>query len=619
MVLGGRVLGYVYVTNPQDLGAIAVEIEGAEAIALDLETANPAGGPSSDPFTGRIRIVSINTGRRNYVIDLYHVRDLGPVSGALRSTKAVVVGQNLKYDQKWLLWHYGIEFSNVFDTYRASNLLYAGLKEKHDLWSIYKRELRELPRTPDLSASDWNAPTLSRDQLDYAADDTDRLLRLRAVLKKRIIQEGLAKVASIEFQAVLPESVIELNGLRLDQQLWLERTKRDEARARALAALLVRELPNPVRQGAFSFVSSEFNLDSNEQMLTSLRMLGVKQRVQLEAGGSRVLPLQDTTESTMAMLADKWPILHKVIEYRGYSKNVSAFGAGFLKNIHQKTGRVHCSYHPYTDSGRYACRQPNLQQIPRSEEFRSCFRVEDGRALAISDWSNIEMRLAAEISGDKKLIEVFNNDRDAHRATASIMTGKPEDKVTKEERQQGKPVNFGFIYGMSAGTLVTYAKQSYGVDMTLAQAKAFRDAFFRGYSGIASWHRFALEVGPRRKETRTLLGRRRLIPFQYARNEFLNSPVQGSGADGLKRALRCVYENLKRLNNGRSPLLAKGALASMVHMVHDEILVEHIETPEVTEAAQKALQNGMVRGMDGILKKVKCVAEVGGGKDWSAK
>jgi DNA polymerase-1 len=617
---------YEIVKDVSRLPAIAAEIVSASAVALDLETAKIGGGGSVDPLTGRIRICSLNTGDNRYVIDLYALPSGGfqTIADALNETKAVIVGQNLKFDQKWLLWHYDVEFKKVFDTFRASHVIYAGRQGlQHDLWSIYMRELKEKPETDDLAASDWDAPVLTQMQYDYAADDVDKLLRLREVLKAKLVKDRLVKTAQLEFQAILPEASIELNGLRLDRDLWLHRCKQDEARARALDAVVREGIPNPVaQQGLFAgFQDAAFNIDSNDQLLTSLRKLGVMQTVvDPETYAKSVVPLQDTKEMTLAMLTDKWPILSKIIEYRGYSKNCSSFGPEYLKHIHPVTDRIHCSYFPYTTSGRYACQSPNLQQVPRAKAFRECFKAQSGYKLAICDWSNIEMRLVAEISGDKTLIKVFCDDKDAHYVTAGLMTGKPKEKITKDERQQAKPVNFGFIYGMSASKLVLYAKASYGVNLTEGQARKFRKAFFDGYTGIAGWHEFTLESGKRMKETRTIWGRRRsFFGNDKAHNEYLNTPVQGSGADGLKNAIRLVYEKCRALNGGKPPLLGKGAVVGMVHMVHDEIILEHRDDPEIEKAAQKALHDGMIEGIAPMMARVPTVAEVGGGYSWAAK
>ena len=915
---------YTLVTSADLLPAIASEVRQASAVALDLETARIGGGGSVDPLTGRIRLCSLNTGKNRYVIDAYKTEGLGPVASALNETSAVIVGQNIKFDQKWLLWHYGVEFKKVFDCYRASNILYAGLPNiGHDLWSLYKRELKENPEVEDLAASDWDGE-LTQAQLDYAADDVDKLLRLREVLKPKLVQAGLVKIAQLEFQAVLPEASIELNGFYLDSEMWLKRAAQDDARRRALEAVVLDGLPNPnpipepppeeppepqgtllgvepkKKKGRVKKVKTQepFNLNSPAQVLKALQKLGVTQTwVDPETRQKSVVPLRETKEITLAMEAEKWPILEKFIEFRGYAQACKSFGPDYLENLHPVTERIHCSYYPYTDAGRYACvapwtpvrtregikpirdirvgdevwthkgrwrtvtaflpqgtqptyavrfsngevltctddhrilladgswktvrelyderiedlgaereqpaggfeplqesrtaeagghrqgtgddfsqrssgsetllagsgtegagspsvlrlqgrveepdarqegrgasqlegavrgrvrlsdlsmereavlrtprdddgsagsgehprgdgrtphrrqpeeqhsgqpsarhetrasrdslvagagqsvvsvaeihpagslevydltvdedesyetcgvfshncSKPNLQQIPRGKAFRECFRAEPGRKLAICDWSNIEMRLVAEISKDKALIKVFQDDRDAHYATAALLSGKEEKDITKPERQQAKPVNFGFIYGMQAAKLVLYAKAGYGVSMSEAQAKKFRRKFFEAYYGIAAWHEFAINSGKRIGETRTLWGRRRLIRDDRAHNEFFNSPVQGSGADGLKNSLRVVYDKIRVLNGNQPPLLGKGAKVGMIHMVHDEIILEHIDEEGMAEAAQKALYDGMMEGMAPMMAQVPTAAEVGGGDDWSAK
>lgn len=612
---------YTLVTDEAPLAGIAREIEQADAIALDLETAKIGGGGSVDPMTGRIRLMSLNTGAGRYVIDLYRTGTLGPVVDALRNTKAVVVGQNLKFDQKWLLWHHDLELNRVFDTFRASNIVYAGLPGMHhDLWTLYKRELGEAPEVDDLAASDWDGPLTQR-QYDYSADDVDKLLRLREALKPKVVTGGLTRIAQLEFQAILPESVMELNGFGLDVEMWKKRTESDRANMVRLRESLLAQLPNPSAQVALpGFGAVGFNIDSPDQVLRSFQKLGIKQKIKdPETGLTTIVPIQDTKEMSLAMVAEKYPVLREFIEYRGYAQAIKSFGLDYLEHLHPDTHRIHCSYYPYTDAGRYACRSPNLQQVPRGKDFRDCFRAPEGRSLAICDWSNIEMRLVAEISGDKTLIKVFQDGRDAHYATASLVTGKSEKDITKPERQQAKPVNFGFIYGMQAAKLVLYAKGSYGVTLTEAQAKTFRRRFFEAYSGIAGWHNFALDSGKRNRETRTIWGRRRILKDEKAHNEFFNSPVQGSGADGLKNTIRLVYDRLKKLNGGRVPLLGKGADASMVHMVHDEIILEHRDDPELTKTTQALLHECMIEGMAPMMKHVPTEAEVGGGRSWAAK
>lgn len=606
-------LSYEYVTDAERLAHIAREVESCPTVAFDLETT------ALSPRDGEIRLCSLNTGKGRYVVDLFRTKTLGALVPALNATNAVIVGQNLKFDQKWMLYKEGVEFRRLFDAFRASNVLYNGYKHvAHDLYALYRRELGIGPEAPDLGGSDWSAPELTKDQLDYAAEDITHLLPLREVLIPKLKAADLVRVAAIEFNAILPEATIELNGFYLDKERWIALARMNEARWRASRALLMQELPSPFDQLALPGIplsdKKSLNLDSPEQMLESFRRMGLTQKIKdPETHQDLTVPLQDTKEITLAMLAGKYPIVEKFIEYRGYSQRKKSFGIDYLEHVNPKTGRIHTEFWPFTGAGRYSSSKPNLQQIPRDKAFRECFRAPDGRKLAIADYSNIEMRLVAEISGDPVLIQIFVDDRDAHRATASLLASVEEHLVSKDQRQQAKPVNFGFIYGMQAAKLVLYAKSNYGVTLSEGQAMKFRRKFFEAYHGVEQWHQFVIREAQRTKQARTIWGRRRFLDPETAHNEFFNTPVQGSGADGLKNSLPIVYKKFKALSGGKV-LLERGAKVGMCHMVHDEIVGEHADDgPEFAEAVGKALESGMVEGMAPMMKKVptKCEAESG--------
>lgn len=624
---------YEVVTSAERLAAIAVEVEQRPVTALDLETT------SYFPREGEIRLCSLNTGSGRYVIDLFQTKTLGPVVEALNKTKGVIVGQNLKFDQKWLLYKHGIELQRLFDSFRASQVLYNGFEHvKHTLYDLMRRELKLAPETQDLGGSDWSG-ALSKEQYDYAAEDVIHLPGIRESLIPKLKKEGLVRTCQIEFQAILPESAIELNGFYLDAERWTALARKNVEKAIALRALLKHELPNPHKQlflpgfegllpekvgkGAKkTFNKKLFNLDSPEQVLESLRMLGLTQKIHnKEAGRDEIVPLIDTKEMTLAMLGGKYPIVEKFIEFRGVSQRVKSFGEDYIENINPKTGRVHTDFWPFTGAGRYASSGPNLQQIPRELEFRECFRAPPGRKLVIADYSNIEMRLVAEISGDRLLIKVFMDPKgDAHRTTGALLAGVEEDAVTKGQRQQAKPVNFGFIYGMQAPKLVLYARANYGVIMTEGQAVKFRKKWFDAYSGVAQWHEFVQREAYRNKEARTIWGRRRFLDPETAHNEFFNTPVQGSGADGLKNSLPIVYRRFKKLSGGEV-LLERGARVGMVHMVHDEVVGDHAdEGPEFEAEVARELEEGMIEGIGPMMKRVPTVCEAAAGcASWAEK
>ena len=183
------------------------------------------------------------------------------------------------------------------------------------------------------------------------------------------------------------------------------------------------------------------------------------------------------------------------------------------------------------------------------------------------------------------------------------------EEVTKAQRQSAKPVNFGLIYGLGAEKLVIYSKVSYDVDLTLAEAKRFIQRYFENYSGVRAWHQRVLRDAERYPIARTLWGRRRFLDPDKARNEFFNTPIQGTGADGLKRSLPIVWKRL----------LKYGGRAKMVHMVHDEIVVECDDDPELIAAVKLDLQEGMIEGIQDMLPHVPVEAEAGHGESWADK
>lgn len=251
---------------------------------------------------------------------------------------------------------------------------------------------------------------------------------------------------------------------------------------------------------------------------------------------------------------------------------------------------------------------PNLQQIPRSREFRSCFRPLPGRAFALADFGQVELRAAAEVSGDPVLIGLYRRGEDAHRMTASIVNEVPPDQVTKAMRQMAKPINFGLIFSLGAEKLVLYAQSAYGVTMTLRQAERFREKFFATYEGLRQWQHKTLARGKREGISRSLAGRIRYMG-EEDHGEHLNHPIQSSCADGLKASLAIVHEKLR----------AYGGRARIVHMVHDEIIVEADDDPEQLRAVQKDLEDGMIEGMQQFFPRVPVTVESARGGSWAEK
>ncbi|HLT39833.1 MAG TPA: DNA polymerase [Enhygromyxa sp.] len=274
--------------------------------------------------------------------------------------------------------------------------------------------------------------------------------------------------------------------------------------------------------------------------------------------------------------------------------------------------RIRARLHPLAaDSGRFACTEPNLQQVPAEHTapgLRACFVPAPGHALVIADYAQIELRVAAHLAPCEALRAVFRAGRDPHRATAATLAGKPEHAVDSHERQLAKAVNFGFLFGMGARRFRSYARDSYGLELDERQAEDAREAFFRTFPGIAAWHR---RVGAlSRRATRepitvtTAMGRRRTFPVgKFSFNAALNIPVQGTAAEGFKLAMLRL----------RAPLAELGGRGVLV--VHDEYLAE---LPiEQAERGRQVVEQLMIAAMRELVDSVPIVVEAEIAEHWS--
>lgn len=351
-----------------------------------------------------------------------------------------------------------------------------------------------------------------------------------------------------------------------------------------------------------------------------LRARGMSRAYELE---SRLLPAVVAMEAAgiavdgprFHAIADGWRAELQVTEAEGrraqLEKLVSSY-AHWPRDHLGDDGRMRTHLHPLaTDSGRFACSQPNLQQVPSEHTapgLRSCFRAEPGHVLVIADYAQIELRVAAHLAPCAAMRAVFHAGRDPHRATAATLARKPEVEVTAHERKLAKAVNFGFLFGMGARRFQEYAENNYGLALDLAAAERAREAFFATFPGIAAWHRKVSALQPRSARedltVRTALGRRkRFLAGKFSFNAALNIPVQGTAAEGFKKAMIALHPALAELGG-------RGILC-----VHDEYLAEVPE--EHGEAARALVQQVMQDAMAEVVTSVPIVVDSRVAQHWA--
>ncbi len=588
---------YQLITNADDLRQAAEHLAAQSVIGFDTETT------ALDPREGRLRLMQLAAPDKTFIVDLDAFRhgddgdlkgseSLKPLRKLLRAARPVKIAHNAKFDAKWIKHHLGVDLEGIFDTLLASQLISAGTDERHNLEAVAGRYLGEsLDKSEQVS--DWSGE-LSDNQLSYAARDASIMLPLRERMIAKLKSEDLIRVAQVEFDCVIPVACLELAGIYLDAARWREQLSIVEKRRAELAEELQAMLAEGTAQGSlFDNVRHDINIDSHTQLTAALKRLNV--------------PVPDSTRNwKLQPLAADYPVVAKLIEYRTVQKALTSYGENILEAISKKTGRVHADFYQIgAPTGRFSCKNPNIQQVPHEYEYRRCFRAPAGRKLIIADYSQVELRILAEVTGDKGFIEAFNTGADLHRVTAAQVFNVKIEDVTAEQRSFAKRLNFGVVYGIGANR---YAAMT---GLSLSNAEDIMRRYFETYAALNQWLREAANRATRQRSARTITGRLARFTFDptdrqaasLAQRNGKNMPIQGSAADIFKRAMRLLHDELR------------GTSACIVNIVHDEIVVE-VDAGEA-ENVKEIMTRTMCAAGEEFIKRVPLEVEAHVADDWT--
>lgn len=510
------------------------------------------------------------------------------------------VGQNLKYDQG-VMARYGIELKGIaFDTMLESYDL-DSVAGRHDMDSLAERHLNHKTITfEEIAGKGKSQLTFNQIALEqaapYAAEDADVTLQLHLKLWPQLEKEaGLKKVfTDIDMPLVPVLSRMERTGVLIDSHILGKHSQE--------LAIRLDELEKKAHEAA----GEPFNLSSPKQLQAILFEKQKLPVVKKTPGGA-----PSTNEEVLAELAEQGFELPTIIlEHRGLAKLKSTYTDKLPQMINGATGRVHTSYHQaVTATGRLSSSDPNLQNIPvRNDEgrrIRQAFIAPQGYKIVAADYSQIELRIMAHLSGDKGLLAAFAAGKDIHRATAAEVFGLALEDVTSEQRRSAKAINFGLIYGMSAFGL---ARQ---LNIARGEAQRYMDLYFERYPGVLEYMERTRQQAAEQGYVETLDGRRLYLPEIHSRNGMrrkaaeraaINAPMQGTAADIIKRAMIAVDAWL---------LEQKEPLVRMIMQVHDELVFEVHESiidqtvEKVRELMEKSLELAVPLKVD-----------VGTGENW---
>ena len=595
-------LNYQTIDTPEKFTDLLAKLSMAKVIGLDTET------NSLDPMTARLVGISIALAAGDSVyIPLAHTfaaaqlstnEVLSSLKPYFESESLSKIGQNLKYDQH-VFKNHGIDLKGIIgDAMLASYIVESHLK--HNLDDLAARWLDEKTTTyedlcgkgakqipfTDVSVADATA---------YACQDADFALRIERHLRGLMNERQLEMYEQMELPVAQVLFQMERNGVQVDR---VELAQQSAALGEELLQL---------EQQAFELAEQPFNLNSPKQLQEILfNKLGIPTK-----GLKKTKTGISTDENVLEKLAEDYPLPKVILQNRSLAKLKSTYTDKLPEMINPQTGRIHTNYaQAVAITGRLASNNPNLQNIPiRTEQgrkVRRAFTAPDGYVIVSADYSQIELRIMAHLSGDETLQAAFQSGEDVHRRTAAEVFGMPPEKITTEQRRYAKTINFGLIYGMGEFGLA----KALGIDN--ASAKMFIQRYFARYVGVAEYMERTKEQARQQGFVETLFGRKLYLPDIHAKNAVarasaeraaINAPMQGTASDLIKRAMIAVQGFLNSQN----------LQTQLVMQVHDELVLQ-VAIDELDLIKEK-LPEIMASVGEGILN-VPLLAEVGVGANW---
>lgn len=588
---------YQTVETLADLEALCRKLESVSEFCFDTETTG------FDIFNDRLVGISIaivpheawyipcRPDNTKQIIDT-----LRPV---FENESIAKIGQNIKFDLM-VLRHAGLDVrGRLYDTMIIHYLL--DPESRHGMDHLAATFLNYTPiPIEELIGKGARQITMDRVPVEkvsvYAAEDADVTLRLKLHLWPMLVKAGLDTLyLTIEEPLIRVLADIEMTGVKIDTEVLA-------ASGRTLSARAI-ELENSIRE-----MCGDPSLNIN-----SARQLGeaLFNRLKIDPNPKKTKTKQfRTDEEYLQMLTDRHPVVGAILEYRGIKKLLSTYIEALPQLVNPSTGRIHTSFNQaVTATGRLSSTNPNLQNIPvrdeQGREIRKAFVASDDDHLLLSaDYSQVELRLMAHLSGDPNLLDAFAHDADIHTATAAKIYSIPPEEVTREQRRRAKTANFGIIYGISAFGLAQR------LNIPRSEAKMIIDSYFATYPGIKQYMDRVIAQAHETGYVTTLFGRKRMLPNirsgnavvrGLAERNAINAPIQGSAADIMKLAMIAVHRELTE----------RGLKSKMILQVHDELVIDLLksEEAEVREIVVRCMEHA-------AHLRVKLIAECGVGKNW---
>jgi DNA polymerase-1 len=591
---------YSYIKTMEEAYRALEVIERYPIVEFDSETTG------LDPLTDKIVLMQFGITGKSYVFDVRKGNvDASIFKALLESPKHLKLIQNSIFDVEMVYSNFGIMIKRLYDTMLAEQLILLGFNPRANLQHLVAKYLKLLmPKDVATSFADYDQEYTDY-QLRYAANDVVVLREIYNQQMDTLIKDSLVRVMKLECEFVEPLAGMELSGILLSVPQWQTILDGKIIERDRLRTTLYDILNTTVDQTTL-FDVSLLNLDSPTQVVKSLNSLGI--------------PITTTDVKELSKFKSH-PAVKSLLEYRKFEKFVTTYGDALMNRIHKDTGRLHTSFRQMVDTGRLSSSNPNLQNIPKEQIYRSCFIAKPGYKLITVDMSQAELRILADYSKDPVFLDAYRTGQDLHIRTAMDVFNKTLEEIKQDEaykkagdarhvgyRNKTKAVNFGLMYGLTAVGLAIR------LNMPESEAQDLIDRYFAKYKKVKQWLDNTARDAVRNRYSTTISGRRRYyhlpppsdVTFKRVKGSVeraaKNHPIQGSNADTVKQAMIFVNDRLK------------GKDAKLILTVHDEVIVETRE--DIVEEVAPIVTQAVIDGFADFFHTIPMEADAMIGDCW---
>lgn len=565
---------FKYITTEEEARRALTILDKHEEYYIDTETTG------LDPYKAKVSLLQVGTKKDIFVFDMRYDTNHSEVHPDVvkpmlidRDKKHVF--QNAAYDMKVIKVNWGYYLENIYDTMLVEQLLNLGRGfVKASLDALVLRYIGvPMEKEPRNTFSDYDQK-FRFFQLNYAANDVAVLPLIKDLQEFKLKKEELEDVAQLEFDFLTPLCEMELNGIEIDVDKW-RIIMGDVGVDRDKTRLIIKNILSETEDQNVLFGMSLLNIDSNAQLKTALNKYGIE--------------IQSTAADVLSNYIGI-PVIDAVLEYRKAEKLISTYSETLLNKISTVTGRLHTDFRQMVATGRLASSNPNLQNIPHAQKYRSCFIAKEGCSLVTSDMASAELRIIGNLSGDPIFKECFIAGIDLHTRSASEIFKVPMDKVDKKMRDSCKALSFGLLYGLSKYGLSKRLK------ITEKAAQELIENYFRVFKHVKKYLDYSANSALLNGYSRSVSGRKRYYNrpdnnnpdknkiLASIKRRAMNAPIQSGNSDTIKKSMIYCVERLGQSNYD----------ARLILTVHDEVVVEVINEQkyEVAKIVEQSIIDG---------------------------